>query len=228
MAPSEPSATINMLWRAARDADLVKVLWPWHANPMNGWRAPNHPSEGDVIQLRLPSSSDAAALHRHALTEAGLEGIWLPLAPGADDRACTALIEDWLAGWRNEASFQGPALMVVEAGHMDLIGQVGLGERGDGSVELVYGIAPDYRGRGYSSSAARLVASWLLTEGLARHVELRIDKDRLVSQRVAATAGFTLVGTAVSHVPATDETYEDLRYVLVPEVVTGYQRRKSP
>ena len=188
---------------------------------MTDWRAPNHPLADDVIQLRLPAPSDAAALHRHALAEGGLKGVWLPLAFGADDWTCTALIEEWLAGWRNEASFQGPALVVVEAGHNDLIGQVGLGDRGNGSVELVYGIAPDYRGRGYASSAARLVASRLLTEGLARQVELRVDKDHLVSQRVAATAGFTLVGTVVSHAPATDETYEDVRYVLVPEVVTG-------
>lgn len=144
----------------------------------------------------------------------------MPLAFGADDPTCTALIEDWLAGWRNEASFQGPALVVVEAGRIDLIGQVGLGERGDGIVELVYGIAPDFRGHGYASSAARLVASWLLTEGLARQVELRIDKDRVASQRVAIRAGFTLVGTVICHVPATGATYEDLRYTLSRQVVT--------
>lgn len=181
---------------------------------MTDWRAPNHPLAGDAIQLRLPSSSDAAALHRYALTEVGLEGVWLPLAPRADDRACTALIEDWLAGWRNETRFHGPALVFVEAGQTHLIGQVGLGDRGDRSVELVYGIAPDYRGRGYASSAARLVASWLLTEGVARQIELHIDKDRVASQRVAIKAGFTLAGTVVSHVPATGATYEDLRYVL--------------
>jgi RimJ/RimL family protein N-acetyltransferase len=187
---------------------------------MTDWRAPNHPLADDVIQLRLPAPSDAAALHRYALAEGGLAGLWLPLAPGADDRACIALIEDWLAGWRNDASFHGPALAVVEAGHTDLLGQVGLGDRGDGIVELVYGIAPDYRGRGYASSAARLVASWLLAEGIARQVEVRIDKDRVASQRVAATAGFTLAGTVVSHVPETGARYEDLRYTLSRQVVT--------
>jgi RimJ/RimL family protein N-acetyltransferase len=192
----------------------------WQTDPMTGWRPPNHPLADDVIQLRLPAPSDAAALHRHALAEGGLEGVWLPLAFGADDRTCTALIEDWLAGWRNEASFQGPALVVVEAGHNELIGQVVLGDRGNGSVELVYGIAPHYRGRGNASSAARLVASWLLMDGFARQVELRIDKDQVASQRVAIKAGFTLAGTVVSHVPATGATYEDLRYTLSRHVVT--------
>jgi RimJ/RimL family protein N-acetyltransferase len=188
---------------------------------MTDWRAPNHALCGDGIQLRLPSSSDAAALHRYALTEAGLDGVWLPLAPGADDRACTALIEDWLAGWRNESTFQGPALIAVEKGHNDLIGQVGLGGRGDGIVEVVYGIAPEYRSRGYATSAASFVASWLLTEGPARQVELRIVKDCVASQRVAIKSGFTLAGTVVSHVPSTGATYEDLRYTHSRQAVTG-------
>jgi hypothetical protein len=101
----------------------------WQTDPTPDWRAPNHSLADDVIQLRLPAPSDAAELHRYALAEGGLEGVWLPPAFGADDPTCMALVEDWLAGWRNEASFHGPALVIVEAGHNELIGQVGLGER---------------------------------------------------------------------------------------------------
>jgi hypothetical protein len=68
---------------------------------MTDWRAPTHPFADYVIQLRLPAPSDAAALHRYALAEGGLEGVWLPLAFGADAPKCTTVIEDWLAGWRN-------------------------------------------------------------------------------------------------------------------------------
>jgi RimJ/RimL family protein N-acetyltransferase len=77
--------------------------------------------------------------------------------PRLQPRVRPRLALSGLAGWRNETSFQGPALVVVEAGQTDLIGQVGLGDRGDGIVELVYGIAPDYRGRG--SPRAPLVSS---------------------------------------------------------------------
>lgn len=61
--------------------------------------------------------------------------------------------------------------------------------------------------------------------GLARQVELRIDKDHVARQRVAIKAGFTLAGTGVSHVPAAGATYEDLRYALSRQVVTVQRRR---
>jgi RimJ/RimL family protein N-acetyltransferase len=144
----------------------------------------------------------------------GLEGIWVPLAIGADITACARHVDDWLAGWRNEPSAQGPAFTIVEADQDDLIGRIGLGDRGDGVVELVYGIAPDRRGRGYASAATRIVAEWLLSEGMARQVELRIDTELVISQRVAVRAGFVPAGTVMSHVPATGMTYEDLRYIV--------------
>jgi RimJ/RimL family protein N-acetyltransferase len=133
---------------------------------------------------------------------------------GLVGRRARGLIDDWLAGWRNLPSRQGPALVIVEARHTALIGQIGLGDRGCDVVELVYGIAPGYRGRGYASAATRLVGSWLLEAGAARQHELHIDKGHVASQRVAVSAGFTLVGTVESNVPATGKTYEDLRFVM--------------
>ena len=181
---------------------------------MSTWEPPNRALGGDRTRVRLPTSSDAATLHRYALTDGGLEGVWLPLAAGTAMPGCIRLVDDWLAGWRNETSFQGPALAIVEPDKDDLIGQIGLGDRGEGIVELVYGVAPDHRGRGHASAATRLVADWLLSEGLARQVELRVDKELMVSQRVAVKAGFAAAGTVLSHVPRTGETYEDLRYIL--------------
>lgn len=168
----------------------------------------------DRIELRLPAPSDAAVLHRYASEDGGLDGVWVPLATGATRSACNGLIDDWLAGWGNLPSRQGPALVIVEAGHTDLIGQIGLGDRGRGVVKLLYGIAPRYRSSGYASAATRLVAFWLLEEGAASQIELRIDKDHVASQRVAVAASVTLVGTVESRVPATEETYEDLRFVM--------------
>lgn len=87
----------------------------------------------------------------------------MPLASGASRSACEGLIDDWLAGWRNLPSRQGPALVVVEADYPDLIGQVGLGNRGDGVVELVYGIGRHkallYQFAGTSSSGLGPVGS---------------------------------------------------------------------
>ncbi len=155
-----------------------------------------------------------AALHAYASKAGGLGGTWVPLTEGASLETCEALIGDWLAGWRNQQSFHGPALVIVAAGHTQLIGQVGFAGRGDNAVELVYGVAPDRRGRGYASRAARLAARWLLAEGLAGQVELRIGRDNIESQRVAAAAGFRPAGRVVSQVAATGERYDDLRFVM--------------
>lgn len=178
------------------------------------WAAPQHRLADDRIELRLPEPADAAVLHRYATRPGGLDGIWVPLAASASLADCQALVGDWLAGWRNRRSIQGPALIVTAVGEAAPVGQVGLGDRGKGVVELTYGIAPDRRGGGYATRAARLAARWLLDEGPASMVELRIDADNTASHRVAVAAGFTPAGTIRSHVPATGETYNDLRFIM--------------
>jgi RimJ/RimL family protein N-acetyltransferase len=178
------------------------------------WAAPRHRLADDRVELRLPEPADAGVLHRYATRPGGLDGIWVPLAAGASLADCQALAGDWLAGWDNRRSVHGPALIIIAAGEAALVGQVGLGDRGEGVVELTYGIAPDRRGRGYAARAARLAARWLLHEGHASTVELRIDVGNTVSQRVAVAAGFTPAGTIRSHVPATGETYNDLCFIM--------------
>jgi hypothetical protein len=105
------------------------------------WVPPDHQLTDGRVVLRLPAPSDVPVLHKYASEDGGLEGGWLPLAPAATLAVCQELIDDWLAAWRNSETFHGPALAVVEVGGSDLIGQIGLGDRGDGVVELVYGIA---------------------------------------------------------------------------------------
>jgi len=75
-----------------------------------------------------------------ALRPGGLDARWVPL-PGASLADCRALIGDWLGGWNNQRSFHGPALIIIPAGESALAGHVGLGDRGDRVVELVYRIA---------------------------------------------------------------------------------------
>ena len=180
------------------------------------WPAPRGPLADDRVALRLPGLPDAAALQSYAAQDGGLDGTWVPLAAGASLEDCRALVRDWLAGWQGRPSFQGPSLVMVQAGQERLIGQVSLSDRGAGVTELAYGVAPDYRGRGYATAAARLAARWLLAGGLAREVELRIDPGNIASQRAAAAAGFSPAGTVTSEVPATGESYHDLRFVMRP------------
>ncbi len=177
------------------------------------WVKPTHALSDELIELRLPDRSDATALHAYASQDDGLDGIWVPLTQGATLEECEALVDDWLAGWDNLDSRQGPALVIAEPDRAQLVGNVGLGDRGHGVVELTYGIAPDRRGHGYATRAARLTAGWLLTDQLASEVELRISQNNTLSQRAAAAAGFRLAGTFRSRVPATSDTFEDLRFV---------------
>ena len=70
-----------------------------------------------------------------------------------------------------------------------------------------------FRDEQYRDST-NLTPRWLLHEGHASTVELRIDAGNTDSQRAAAAAGFPPAGTIRSHVPATGETYNDLRFIM--------------
>ncbi len=178
------------------------------------WAAPRHQLADDRVTLRLPEAADAATLHGYVLREGGLDGGWAPLPADATEADCRAVVSDWLAGWRNERSFHGPALIITATGELALAGLVGLVDRGDRVVELSYGVAPDRRARGYAASAARLTGQWLLHDRHADVVELRIDPAHAVSQRTAVAAGFAPAGTVGSNATAAGNTFEDLRFVL--------------
>jgi RimJ/RimL family protein N-acetyltransferase len=104
--------------------------------------------------------------------------------------------------------------VVTVPSELRFIGIVGLVDRGEGIVEMIYGIAPRWRGRGLASRAVRLASHWAASQPGVRTVELRIDQDLIDSQHVAANAGFVVAGTVTQFVPCTGETFEDLRYVL--------------
>jgi RimJ/RimL family protein N-acetyltransferase len=178
------------------------------------WKPPARPLADDRVVLRLPEAADAAALHAYAAQPDGLAGSWVPLNPGVSLARCQALVDDWQAAWRGDGSFQAPALVLMTKEESRLAGIVSIGEHGDRVAELSYGVAPERRGHGYAARAVRLIARWLLETGQADEVELRIDRDNVASQHVAATAGFSVAGTVASRVPATGESHEDLRFVL--------------
>ena len=79
---------------------------------------------------------------------------------------------------------------------------------------MIFGIAPLWRGQGLASRAVRLAARWALSLPGVAAVELRIDQDMPISQRVAEDAGFAVAGTITQFVPGIGETFEDLRYIL--------------
>ena len=90
---------------------------------------------------------------------------------------------------------------------------VGFACRGAGTIGLVLGVAPSWRGQGLATRALVLAVGWLIRERGADVVELRAGRDSPACQRIAVKSGFSLAGTVSSAVEATGTAVEDLRYI---------------
>ena len=179
---------------------------------MTHFPVPPLPLTDGVVTLRLPSpeAGDVDTVLGYIEHEQ-LDGGWLPEIPLVSaERA----IGDWGDAWAGRPSRNGPTFVVTVAGESQFVGIVAVGDRGDGIVEMIYGIAPRWRGRGLASRAVRLAARWALSLPGVITVELRIDQDHTASQHVAVNAGFAVAGTVTQFVPGTGKTFEDLRYIL--------------
>jgi ribosomal-protein-alanine N-acetyltransferase len=123
---------------------------------------------------------------------AGANPVPADRSPGAARR--------WIAG-ESERRLRGLALdLVISPCDGDIVwGEVGL-SRFDAATrraEIGWWLAPEARGRGVAAPAVDLVATWALAEPLGlRQVWARIDPDNAASSRVAAAAGFRLLGRA--------------------------------
>jgi RimJ/RimL family protein N-acetyltransferase len=176
---------------------------------MTNFAEPTQPLTDGVVTLRLPSADAGdAEVIRGYIDDEQLEGGWLPEIPLVSP-------EEAVRRWRHD----GPELVLTVADQQRFIGVVGFLDRGAGTIEMTYGIAPRWRGRGLASRAARLGARWAAGVPGVTAVELRISQDHLASQHVAANAGFVRAGTVTQFVPGTGETFVDLRYLLDPGAV---------
>jgi RimJ/RimL family protein N-acetyltransferase len=179
---------------------------------MTHFAPPAQPLTDGVVTLRVPAvaAGDVDAVLSYIEREQ-LDGGWLPEIPLV---SAEQAIGDWVDAWAARPSRNGPTFVVTLPGEPEFIGIVGLVDRGEGTVEMIYGIAPRWRRRGLASRAVRLAAHWVAGQPGVSTVELRIDQDMIDSQHVAANAGFVVAGTVTQFVPCTGETFEDLRYVL--------------
>ncbi len=181
--------------------------------------APTEPLTDGAVTLRLPSvaAGDVDAVISY-IEEEQLDGGWLPdisLVPAGQ------AVAGWLASWAGQPGHDNPTFVITVKEDPRFIGIVGFGDRGQGNAEMIYGIAPRWRGWGLASRAARLAARWALNLPGVNTVELRIDQGMSASQHVAVNAGFTVAGTVTQFVPGTGETFEDLRYTLTQPANSG-------
>lgn len=79
-----------------------------------------------------------------------------------------------------------------------------------------YSVHPQFRGRGFTTRALRLVASWAFGQADIARLELGAKPGNLASQRAAATAGFEADGIRRTRLRNADGTFSDeVRFALV-------------
>jgi RimJ/RimL family protein N-acetyltransferase len=164
-----------------------------------------------VVSLRCLNESDLDASMQ---TDDELTLAWAFSAePNSRERvrrACTRAALDWLVG-------SVAALAVVDVASGRFAGSLRLRQAGPPQVGgLGYVVHPDFRGRGYTTRALRLLVPWAFeVAGFAR-LELGAKVGNVASQRAALNAGFQPDGVRAARMRNPDGTFGDeARFALV-------------
>ncbi len=144
------------------------------------------------------------------------ETLWIPVPSPCSRPEAEERLAEFIDGWSGRSTF-GPTFVVSDPASGELVGVVFLSARDDATIEVVYGTAPQHRGRGIATRALRRVTDWCFERLHARCVELLISQGNLASCRVATKAGFGFRGIRRTQVPGTGEEYDDLLYVAEAE-----------
>jgi ribosomal-protein-alanine N-acetyltransferase len=106
------------------------------------------------------------------------------------------LYAQWLADDLRTLGY-GPWVAIAKderavAGSAGFVGR----PKADGSVEIGFGIHPDFRNRGYASEAAATLVRWVLEQPGVAKVVSRCDPANAASVRVHEKIGMTRLGDA--------------------------------
>lgn len=107
-------------------------------------------------------------------------------------------------GWPHEDTADGLS-MAIKHGHPagwmvtldgEVIGDCGTHGRADdtGTVEIGYGLAAPYQGRGYGTEVVQAITDWLSGQQGVHVVRASTLQDNVASRRVLEKAGFRLTG----------------------------------
>jgi RimJ/RimL family protein N-acetyltransferase len=141
------------------------------------------------LELSIPVASDTAAIFA-ACQDPGIQRYTTVPSPYERHHA-EEFIPRVAAGW---AAGSELTWAIRDAGA--LVGVVGLFRVANGAAELGYWTAPEARGRGLLTEAARAVLDWAFSDdglGVAR-VEWRAVVGNVASARAARTLGFRYEG----------------------------------
>jgi RimJ/RimL family protein N-acetyltransferase len=137
-----------------------------------------------------------------------------PVAPALAEveARCARSTSHWLAGERAD-------LVILDAATGTVAGDIGLyyQEPQTGQAMIGYSVLPAWRGRGYATRAARLLAGWAFTSvGIARLVAGTMPGN-VGSQRVLEKAGFRREGLQLQRLPgAGSGRVDDVLFALLP------------
>jgi len=148
-----------------------------------------------------------------------LPDVWqtsVPAAPPTDEdllRRCTRAAAQWLDGTRVD-------LVIEDAASGAPAGEIGLfyQEPATGQGMIGYNMLPAFRGRGFTTRAAQLLALWAFAEtSIARLIAGALPTN-VGSQRVLEKAGFHREAYLRSRLPGPDGTRtDDVQFVLLAE-----------
>lgn len=121
----------------------------------------------------------------------------LPLAPGYPH----ADTLDGLGMWVEHGGPDDGGWFVTLADDGRVVGDCGtLGPADDdGRLEIGYGLAAPFRGRGLGTEAVRIMADWLAGQARVRVLTAEVEVGNLASRRLLERLGFSLTGTHEQH-----------------------------
>lgn len=154
-----------------------------------------------TVRVRLPLREDVAHIQVFAQSEGGLADDWVPLPEDASTVACQALVDSWLRDWNNELAATDLVLVIERTSQNGMIGFIGLRLDSE-AVNVTYGIAPPYRGRGYAKRALRSVANWLAQHEHVIQIVANIAMRNQAGRAVARAVGFVPTSLHVFDVTA--------------------------
>ncbi len=88
---------------------------------------------------------------------------------------------------------------------------------------MSYWVFPQFRGRGFASSAVRLVCGWAFEQLRIARIELYIEPDNVESRKVARRAGFSEEGVLREHEQTPGGRRDMVLYSLLPADLLGSQ-----
>jgi RimJ/RimL family protein N-acetyltransferase len=166
-----------------------------------------------VVTLRPLVEADA--VDTHALrTRPDVVATSVPPVPPELDYVrglCVRAQSEWLSGRRADFTIR-------DAGTDEYAGEIGLYYWEQTTLQAMtgYSLLPEFRGRGFTTRAVRLLARWGFEQvGLARLIA-GTAPDNLASQRVLQRAGFVKEGYMRNRLPGPDGTrIDDVQWALL-------------